>query len=306
MKIGMIRKNLNLDFMKYRKIFLSLSLLLCILALVVSFTKGLNIGVDFKGGVLVDLKSKNSLNNKDFLYDIASKLGIKDVSIKEFGNNEFQLLINSNNFKDTKEISPFLDILQSELNDNYVLLQSQFVGPSISAELLKSAIYAILGALLGVFIYLWARFDWQYGLIGIITLIHDVLIAFLFLAIFNFEINTSTIAGLLTIIGYSINDTVVVFDQVRENVKKYIKYTDYKIINMSINQVFSRSLSTSITLLIVLLSLFILGGNTLRSFSFILLIGVSFGTYSSVCIAAPLLNYLGNIKSRYLKKENND
>jgi preprotein translocase subunit SecF len=182
-------------------------------------------------------------------------------------------------------------------------VQRQFVGPSISKELLKGGIQALIFALIGIFVYLWSRFDWQYGLVAIITLIHDVLIAILFVSIFNFELNISSIAAFLTVIGYSINDTVVLFDQVRENVTKYIKDSNSSIINKSINQALSRSLSTSITLLLVLIPIFIFGGESLKTFSFILFIGVLFGTYSSICIATPMLNYFGDLKARELKKQ---
>ena len=186
------------------------------------------------------------------------------------------------------------------MNKDYIYLQSQYIGPAVSEQLLYSSIISLIASLVGIFAYLWFRFDWQYGLIGVLTLIHDVMVSLLFLSIFGFEFNITTVAGLLTIIGYSINDTVVIFDQVRENTKKHIKKDINFILNSSLSQVLSRSLATSITVLLVLLSIFIFGGIVLKSFSFTLLVGIFFGTYSSICVALPLLKYIGNIKSRIL------
>ncbi len=268
--------------------------------MVFPFVKGYNLGIDFRGGIIIDFVNTNN-NSMDNVRQKLDSSGIEGYSIKEFGNNEFQVEI-SQSVVEGKNANDAIELVKSTLSD-YKLQQTQFVGPSISSELFKGGLIATLFSFVGIFAYLWVRYNWQFGLIGVLALIHDVLISLFFLSLFSYEVNVSSIAAILTIIGYSINDTVVLFDQVRENVRKYIKEDVKSIINRSINQVLSRSIATSLTVFLVLLSLFFLGGDVLRSFSFTLLIGVFFGTYSSICLAVPMLYYIGNIKSRELSKE---
>ncbi len=298
MKLGIIKSNIYVDLMKNSKIFFIISTLLIITSILFIIFKGLNFGIDFKGGILLEFKSKESNINKiDFIKNNLTNLNIKDFSVKEFSNDFIQIIISLDSKVNTNNA---ITTIKNFMNKDYIYLQSQYIGPSVSEQLLYSSIISIIASFVGIFAYLWFRFDWQYGAIGVLTLLHDVVVSLFFLSVFNFEFNITTIAGLLTIIGYSINDTVVIFDQVRENTKKYIKKDINFILNSSISQVLSRSIATSITVLLVLLSIFILGGNVLKSFSFTLLVGVFFGTYSSICIALPLLKYIGNIKARIL------
>ncbi|UQY79925.1 Protein translocase subunit SecF [Candidatus Hepatincola sp. Av] len=299
MRIGLFSNTLNINFMSYTKYFFGFSALLIIMFFVVVFVKGFNLGVDFKGGIAIELQSETAYKLDDISKKLHS-LSINNFSFQEFGNNTFQIIVSSNNIS-TAGANSIINTIRSNLT-GYKYLQTQFVGPSVSKTLIQGGIFAVLASFLGIFAYLWLRFDWQYGIIGVITLCHDVLVSLAFLSLFHFELNLSTIAAILTIIGYSINDTVVIFDQVRENTRKYIKETIPSILNRSLNQVFSRSISASVTVFLVLCSIFLLGGETLQSFSFTLLIGVFFGTYSSICIATPMLMYIGDIKAKFIKK----
>ncbi len=299
-RLGVLSQNVSIDFFKYNKVFFIVSGILVILSLIFPVVKGYNLGIDFRGGVVIDFANEKQ-HSLDNIKEKLNKAGVEGYSIKELGSNEFQIEISQSSMKG-KNTSNEIDLIKSTLL-GYELLKTQFVGPSVSSDLLKGGLFATLFSFLGIFAYLWVRYNWQFGLIIVVALLHDVLISLLFLSLFSFEVNVSTIAAILTIIGYSINNTVVLFDQVRENIRKYIKESVKVIINKSINQVLSRSIATSVTVLLVLLSIFFLGSDVLKSFSFTLLIGVFFGTYSSICLSVPMLYYIGNIKSRELSKE---
>ena len=299
-RLGILPLGINIDFFKFTKIFFIISGLLVAISIVSPLVKGYNLGIDFRGGIVIDFVNEHQ-RPIDSIREKLDSAGIEDYSIKEFGANEFQVEISQSSV-DGKNVNDTIDLIKSSLSE-YTLKQTQFVGPSISDELFKGGLWATIFSFLGIFAYLWVRYNWQFGLIGVLTLIHDVLISLFFLSLFSYEVNISSIAAVLTIIGYSINDTVVLFDQVRENVRKYIKEDVKSIINRSINQVLSRSIATSVTVFLVLLSVFFLGGDVLKSFSFTLLVGVFFGAYSSICLAVPLLYYVGNIKARELAKE---
>ncbi|MDR0484768.1 MAG: protein translocase subunit SecF [Alphaproteobacteria bacterium] len=297
--LGILGPNVNVDFFKYTRIFFSIAAVLLILSFSYPFIKGYNLGIDFRGGVVIDFIN-NPNDSLDVIKEKINALNIKDYSIKEFGTNGFQLEISQSELPADK-VHDIIENIKKAFT-GYTLLQTQFVGPSVSADLLKSGLIATFFSLLGMFIYIWIRYNWQFGLIGVLTLAHDALMSLLFLSLFSFEVNVSTIAAILTVIAYSINDTVVLFDQVRENVRKYIKEDVKFIINKSINQVLSRSIATVMTVVLVLLSIFFLGGAVLKSFSFTLLVGVLFGAYSSICLAVPMLYYIGDIKARELAK----
>ncbi|MDR2007554.1 MAG: protein translocase subunit SecF [Alphaproteobacteria bacterium] len=297
--LGILGPNVNLDFFKYTRIFFGAAAILLIASLSYPFVKGYNLGIDFKGGIVIDFIN-NANDPLDTIREKLDSLGVKDYSIKEFGSNGFQLEISQSELPKEK-VNDIIESIKVAMS-GYSLLQVQFVGPSVSADLLKSGLLATFFSLIGMFVYIWIRYNWQFGLIGVLTLIHDALMSLLFLSIFHFEVNVSSIAAILTVIAYSINDTVVLFDQVRENTRKYIKEDVKFIINKSINQVLSRSIATVMTVVLVLLSIFFLGGDTLKSFSFTLLVGVLFGAYSSICLSVPMLYYIGDIKARELAK----
>lgn len=300
MRIGLFNKSTNIDFVKYHKSFFVFSIVFSIIMVCSVYFRGFNLGIDFKGGIMLEVKYYNKNPELDIKNDILQKfksIGISHVDIIKLGNSlVYDVTVNMDAVNKYGDSNVLTENIKNTLKEDYSILRNEFVGPSVSGNIIIGAVYSVLFALLGIFLYLWFRFDWQYGIMGVLTLIHDCVMGLGFLSIFRFELDISIIAAILTIIGYSINDTVVNFDQVRENLKRYSDKDKSFILNRSINDVFSRSLSTSITVLLVLLSIFFFGGNSLKGFSFTMIIGVVFGTYSSICLAVPMLMYLGNIK----------
>lgn len=300
MRIGLFNKSTNIDFVKYHKSFFVFSIVFSIIMVCSVYFRGFNLGIDFKGGIMLEVKYYNKNPELDIKNDMLQKfksIGISHVDIIKLGNSlVYDVTVNMDAVNKYGDSNVLTENIKNTLKEDYSILRNEFVGPSVSGNIIIGAVYSVLFALLGIFLYLWFRFDWQYGIMGVLTLIHDCVMGLGFLSIFRFELDISIIAAILTIIGYSINDTVVNFDQVRENLKRYSDKDKSFILNRSINDVFSRSLSTSITVLLVLLSIFFFGGNSLKGFSFTMIIGVVFGTYSSICLAVPMLMYLGNIK----------
>jgi len=293
MRIGLFNKSTNIDFVKYHKSFFVFSIVFCIIMVCSVYFRGFNLGIDFKGGIMLEVKYYNKNPELDIKNDILQKfksIGISHVDIIKLGNSlVYDVTVNMDAVNKYGDSNVLTENIKNTLKEDYSILRNEFVGPSVSGNIIIGAVYSVLFSLLGIFLYLWFRFDWQYGIMGVITLIHDCIMGLGFLSIFRFELDISVIAAVLTIIGYSINDTVVNFDQVRENLKRYSDQDKRFILNRSINDVFSRSLSTSITVFLVLISIFFFGGNSLKGFSFTMIIGVVFGTYSSICIATPLL-----------------
>ena len=277
-----------ISFNKYYNKFNILSFSLVIISLILLVFKGLNFGIDFKGGTLIELRSSEAKINVSSLRDNLSQMDLGDVSIKNFGN-ETDFLIKFEKNDETNIIEEIRSNLDKSFGNNYDFRRVENVGPKVSAELLKSGIIAISVALILMLIYIWIRFEWQFSLGAIIALFHDVLVTLGLFSLFGLEINLSIIAAVLTIVGYSMNDTVVIFDRVRENLRKYSDIKIYDLTNISINETLSRTLITSITTLLALLSIFIFGGEILKGFSLAMIFGVIFGTYSSIYIANPVL-----------------
>jgi preprotein translocase subunit SecF len=250
--------------------------------------KGLNFGIDFKGGTLIELRSNDTKINVSSLRDNLSQMNLGDVSVKNFGNEkDFLIKFENNNNKNViEEIKLNLD---KSFGNNFSFRRVENVGPKVSAELLKSGVIAISVALVLMLIYIWIRFEWQFSLGAILALFHDVIVTLGLFSILGLEINLSIIAAVLTIVGYSMNDTVVIFDRVRENLRKYSDIKIYELTNISINETLSRTLITSITTLLALLSIFFFGGEILKGFSLAMIFGVVFGTYSSIYIANTVL-----------------
>ncbi len=280
-----------------------LSILLVAISLSFLFIKGLNFGIDFKGGTLIELRSSNEKINITTLRDNLNQINLGDVSVKKFGN-EIDYLIkfeNNNNQNAIKEIKKNLD---KSFGNSFDFRRVENVGPKVSAELLKSGVIAISVALALMLIYIWIRFEWQFSLGAILALFHDVIVTLGLFSLLGLEINLSIIAAVLTIVGYSMNDTVVIFDRVRENLKKYSDIKIYDLTNISINETLSRTLITSITTLLALLSIFFFGGEILKGFSLAMIFGVIFGTYSSIYIANPILVRLRVSQKTVLREEN--
>ncbi len=275
-------------FNKYYNQFNILSISLVVISLFLLTFKGLNFGIDFKGGTLIELRSTDSKINVSSLRDNLNSMNLGDVSVKNFGNEtDFLIKFEINNNKNIiEEIKSNLD---KSFGNTFDFRRVENVGPKVSAELLKSGVIAIVVALTLMLIYIWIRFEWQFSLGAILALFHDVLVTLGLFSLLGLEINLSIIAAVLTIVGYSMNDTVVIFDRVRENLRKYSDIKIYDLTNISINETLSRTLITSITTLLALLSIFFFGGEILKGFSLAMIFGVIFGTYSSIYIANTVL-----------------
>ena len=280
-----ILRNSNYQFLKIRKIMLGFSILFITISILLLSFKGLNLGIDFKGGTLIEIKTKDT--NISELRTILNKQ-FDNVSLQEFGDSNTIIirLQNENNIDSINTVNIVKSLIDNKVSE---FRRSEFVGPTISSELLMKGLQAVLFALAAILIYIWLRFEWQFGFGAVVALAHDVLFTLGVLSIFGVEFSLSTVAAILTIAGYSINDSVVIFDRIRENLRKYKKLDLVDVFNESINNTLSRTLMTSITTLIALFSLFIFGGEVIKPFAFAMIIGVIIGTYSSIYIAVPTL-----------------
>ena len=303
MKLKLIK---DIKFSNFYKTTNILSLILIILSIFVLFYKGLNLGVDFKGGTLIELRSPNSIINISDIRSSFLQMNLGEVNVKKFGKeNDFLVKIQTTSIDDENFIKSINDKLSENLGASVNFRRVENVGPKVSKELLNAGLLAITLSLAAMLFYIWIRFEWQFSLGAIIALIHDVIITVGIFSFLSYEINLSIVAAVLTIVGYSMNDTVVIFDRIRENLKKYLKMSISDISNLSTNQTLSRTLITSVTTLLALLSIFIFGGEILKGFSFAMILGVLVGTYSSIFIATPVLNYTKVTQKTILKEEEN-
>ena len=297
-------ENRNIPFNKFYKLFNILSLSLILISLLLLIFKGLNYGVDFKGGTLIEIRSLDKTLNISDLRKSFNNLNLGDVTVKRFGNdNDYVVKFEKKQSIEENFIENIKIELKKDIGNIFEFRRVESVGPKVSAELLKSGVIAIALSLGAMLIYIWIRFEWQFSLGAIIALFHDIIITLGFFSLLSLEINLSIVAAVLTIVGYSMNDTVVIFDRVRENLKKFLDIKIYEITNISINQTLSRTLITSITTLLALVSIFIFGGAILKGFSFAMILGVIIGTYSSIYIANPILVRLNVSQKTILKEE---
>ena len=290
-------------FNKYYNQFNILYVSLVVISLCFLIFKGLNFGIDFKGGTLIELRSNDSKINVSSLRDNLSQMNLGDISVKNFGN-EIDFLIKFENSDNKNVIEEIRTNLDKSFGNNFSFRRVENVGPKVSAELLRSGVIAISVALALMLIYIWIRFEWQFSLGAILALFHDVIVTLGLFSLLGLEINLSIIAAVLTIVGYSMNDTVVIFDRVRENLRKYADIKIFELTNISINETLSRTLITSITTLLALLSIFFFGGEILKGFSLAMIFGVIFGTYSSIYIANTVLVRLKVSQKTILKEDN--
>ena len=289
-------------FNKYYNKFNILSISVVFISLLLLIFKGLNFGIDFKGGTLIELRSTDNKINISSLRDNLNSMNLGDVSVKNFGS-ETDYLIKFENNDNENVIEEIKVNLDKSFGNTFDFRRVENVGPKVSAELLRSGIIAITVALTLMLIYIWIRFEWQFSLGAILALFHDVLVTLGLFSLLGLEINLSIIAAVLTIVGYSMNDTVVIFDRVRENLRKYSDIKIFELTNISINETLSRTLITSITTLLALLSIFFFGGEILKGFSLAMIFGVIFGTYSSIYIANPILVRLNVSQKTVLREE---
>ena len=296
----------DIRFTNFYKKLNILSLILIIFSLFILIFKGLNLGVDFKGGTLIEIRTETSTVNIAEIRQSFLKMNLGDVTVKKFGKQKDYLVkIESTKSDDNNFIKSINDELSSDLGSNVNFRRVENVGPKVSNELLKAGLLAISLSLAAMLIYIWIRFEWQFSLAAIIALVHDVLITVGIFSFLSYEINLSIVAAVLTIVGYSMNDTVVIFDRIRENLRKYSKITISEISNKSTNETLSRTLITSVTTLLALFSIYIFGGEILKGFSFAMIIGVIIGTYSSIFVATPILNY-AKVSQKTILKEGAD
>ncbi len=279
-----------------------LSSIFFILSLFFIFIKGLNYGIDFKGGTLIELRTDISINASD-IRDSLKSMELGDVNVKKFGkDSDFLIKVEQKIINNSEFIPSIKKTLIDNLNTEIDFRRVENVGPKVSSELLESSVIAITLALGAMLFYIWIRFEWQFSLGSIIALLHDVIITLGIFSILSLEINLSIIAAVLTIVGYSMNDTVVIYDRIRENLLKYTKISISDVSNLSINETLSRTIITSVTTLLALCSIFILGGEILRGFSFAMILGVIIGTYSSIFVASPILRFF-KVSYKTLEKE---
>jgi len=293
------------NFYKKMNIFSSVLIFLSVLVLLF---KGLNLGVDFKGGTLIEVRTENSKSDIAEIRQSLLRMNLGDVTVKKFGKEQDYLVkIEMTKTNDINFIKSINDQLSSDLGSVVNFRRVENVGPKVSNELLKAGLLAISLSLAAMLFYIWIRFEWQFSLGAIVALIHDVIITVGIFSILSYEVNLSIVAAVLTIVGYSMNDTVVIFDRIRENLKKYSKISISDISNTSTNETLSRTLITSVTTLLALFSIYIFGGAILKGFSFAMIIGVIVGTYSSIFVATPILNYTNVNQKTVLrdKTENN-
>jgi len=290
-------------FNKYYNLSNIISLVLFIISIFFLTFKGLNYGVDFKGGTLIELRSDNTNYKTEDIRGAFNKLNLDDLSVKKFGaESDYVIKFKRSDLNEPDFIKNLKNDLDNYLED-YSFRRVENVGPKVSAELLQDGVTAIAIALAAMLIYIWFRFEWQFSIGAIIAIFHDVIITLGIFSIFSLEINLSIVAAVLTIVGYSMNDTVVIFDRVRENLKKYADIKIFDLTNLSINETLSRTLITSVTTLLALLSILFFGGEILKGFSFAMILGVILGTYSSIFIANPVLVYFKVSQKTLIKEE---
>tara|TARA_Y100000590_G_scaffold379280_1_gene446835 strand:+ start:1893 stop:2810 length:918 start_codon:yes stop_codon:yes gene_type:complete len=291
--------NLNLKMNIFSSIFIILSLFIIIF-------KGLNFGVDFKGGTLIEARvDVNQIRIGDIRQSLL-KMNLGDITVKKFGKEgDYLIKIEKSDIDDNSFIEKINKNLSDDLASEINFRRVENVGPKVSGELLKAGLLAISFSLAAMLIYIWIRFEWQFSLGAIAALIHDVIITVGIFSFLSYEVNLSIVAAVLTIVGYSMNDTVVIFDRIRENLKKYSKIPIPDLSNISINETLSRTLITSITTLLALFSIYVFGGAILKGFSFAMIIGVIVGTYSSIFVATPILNYT-NVSQKTILKEDKE
>ncbi|WP_417840340.1 protein translocase subunit SecF [Terasakiella sp.] len=290
-RLHMIPTGTKIDFIGKKIAFFAFSFCLIIASIGIFGTNGLNYGIDFKGGIMMEVRSNSGPADVGALRTQLSKLGLGEISIQEFGEPEEVLIRIQRQDGDEKAQQAAVEAVKSELKDTVEYRRTEFVGPKVSEELFMDGVMAVTLAIGAILVYIWFRFEWQFGMGAVVALIHDVISTIGIFALLGMEFNLSTVAAVLTIAGYSINDTVVVYDRVRENLRKYKKMDLAELLNMSVNETLTRTVMTSVTTLVALLALYILGGEVIRGFSFAMIWGILIGTYSSICLAVPILTY---------------
>ena len=296
----------HLYFNKYFKSASILSIVLIIISITFLIIKGLNFGVDFKGGTLIELRNNDNNISISNIRDSFNQMNLKGVTVKQFGNDtDYIIKFQSPETQSATYINDLKSSLKNNLSASLEFRRVENVGPKVSSELLRSGVIAISLSLFAMLLYIWIRFEWQFSLGAIVALFHDVILTLGIFSVFSLEINLSIVAAVLTIVGYSMNDTVVIYDRVRDNLRRYVNIKIFELSNTSINETLSRTIITSLTTLLALLSIYLFGGEILKGFSFAMILGVIFGTYSSIYIACPVLVSLNVSQKTILREDKN-
>ena len=282
----------HIPFMSLRHPALIISLILVLGSIALDFTKGLNFGIDFQGGILIEARTTEPADISAMRNEMGN-LGLGEVALQEFGDPRDVLIRIERQAGDQAAQDAAVGIAKTQLTELYgddiEFRRTEFVGPKVSEELFEAGIWAVVIAVGCVLLYIWFRFEWQFGIGAIAALVHDVALTIGMFSLLGLEFNLAIVAAILTIVGYSLNDTVVVFDRVRENLRKYKKQEITKIIDRSLNETLARTVMTSVTTLIALTALYVFGGEVIKGFTFAMIWGVLIGTYSSIFIASPVL-----------------
>ena len=286
-----VTKDTNIDFMKSRKLGFVISGLMVVLSIVCIMVKGFNYGIDFSGGILMEVKAPEQVNIEE-MRNTLSHVDLDDINIQTIGESGDEVMIRAQAKEmNEKEQMAAINAIKSELGSAYEYRRVELVGPQVGDELKLDGIIASIIAVLAITLYIWIRFEWQFALGAMIGLIHDLITIVGLLSFFGFDFSLTTVAAILTLAGYSVNDTVVTYDRIRENLHKFKKMPQYDLLNKSINDIFSRTILTGLTTMLAAASLFVFGGDTLRSFSFVILWGVVVGSYSSIYVSATFLDF---------------
>ena len=301
--LKLIPAGTKIPFMDWRKTAMIGSFVLALISVGLTFVPGLNFGIDFKGGILIEVRMPETANLGAMRSDLG-RLELGEVTLQEFGTETDVLIRIERQPGDAEAQNAAVQKVRGALGESVDYRRVEFVGPKVSTELVEVSAIAILLAVALMLVYIWFRFEWHFGVGAVVALVHDVLLSIGMFAVTQLEFNLSTIAALLTIVGYSINDTVVVYDRVRENLRKYKTMPLVQVLNQAINDTLSRTTMTSVTTLLALIALFLFGGEVIRGFVAAMIWGVLVGTYSSIFIASPLLVVLGLEKQR--KREADD
>ena len=288
-RLKLVPDNSAFNFLRQMQLTAAFSAMLVLASIGLFFGKGLNLGIDFRGGILIEAQSQNAVEVAKIRSDL-SRLSLGDISIQSFGSKRDILIRVQRQEGDEKAQIAAIQRITETLGKNFDIRRTEFVGPTIGAELAEKGMLAVGCALLAIMIYIWFRFEWQFSIAAVIALGHDVISTVGLFALASFEFNLATVAAILTIAGYSINDTVVVFDRVRENLRKYKSWDQAKILNKSLNETLSRTVMTSVTTSLALLAIIIFGGAVLRDFALAMLWGVTIGTYSSIFVAVGVIS----------------
>ena len=287
--IKFIKFDTHINFLSKMATFLTISIMLVILSIGTIFFKGLNFGIDFNGGTIIEVQKIIGNADVSEMRERLSSLDIGNTQLQEFGKETDLLIRVEQNSDQEGSQQAIIKKITETIQSDYEIRRIEVVGPKVSGELIQKGITAVIASIVCVLIYIWFRFEWQFGVGAIVALIHDIIITIGVFSLFQIEFNLSIIAALLTIVGYSLNDTVVIYDRIREELRKYKKMPILELINQALNLTLSRTLMTSITTLIALLSLYLFGGEVIKGFTFAMIWGVLIGTYSSIFIASPVL-----------------